>query len=136
MPSLDFPLVHEYNPGEPGITLPVELRLNKLSIKTRAKLDTGASFCIFKRELGENLGLQIEAGTPELISTPMGSFTAYGHFITLAAVGLELDVMVYFAAMSNFPRNVLGRFGWMQQLKLGIVDYEGKLFLSKYDDLA
>jgi hypothetical protein len=25
------------------------------------------------------------------------------------------------------------RLGWMQQLKLGIVDYEGKLYIGSYD---
>lgn len=131
--TLSFELIHEYDPGEPGIALPVQLRLIDRSVKISAKLDCGASFCIFKREHGEELGLNIESGKPELISTAMGSFTAYGHTVTLSALGFELDVMVYFAAMASFPRNVLGRYGWMQQLKLGIVDYEGKLYVGRYD---
>lgn len=56
--------------------------------------------------------------------------------MTLEALGIELDVMVYFAKMYSFPRNVLERFGWMQQLKLGIIDYEGKLYVDRYGDEA
>jgi hypothetical protein len=42
-------------------------------------------------------------------------------------------VTVYFAANESFTRNVLCRRGWLDQLRLAIVEYEGKLFLSRYD---
>lgn len=135
-PTLSFEVIHEYDPGEPGITLPVELKLAEKSLRISAKLDCGSSFCIFKREHGEELGLIIESGTLERISTAMGSFVAYGHPVTLSALGFELEVVAYFAAMPNFPRNVLGRHGWMQQLKLGIVDYDGRLYVGRYDSEA
>jgi len=136
MPTLSFTVIHEYDPDDRGITVPVELRAGQQSITVSAKLDTGSSFCIFKREHGEELGLDIERGSPEPIFTPTGSFTAYGHALTLASLGFELDVMVYFASTPSFPRNVLGRYGWLQQLKLGIVDYEGKLYLGRYDEVV
>jgi hypothetical protein len=59
---------------------------------------------------------------------------AYGHELTLSALGYQFDVTVYFAADQSFPRNVLGRHGWLQQLRLGIVDYDGKLYASRYDE--
>jgi hypothetical protein len=132
MPNISFDSLHEYDPGKPGITIPVELKSGQQSVKASAKLDTGSTFCVFKREIGEQLGFDIETGVEELISSVTGSFTAYGHPLTLKAFGIELDVTVYFAKMYSFPRNVLGRFGWMQQMKLGLVDYEGKLYMSQY----
>jgi hypothetical protein len=39
----------------------------------------------------------------------------------------------YFAHDPEIRRDVLGRFGWLQQVRLGLVDYEGKLFVAKYD---
>src|SRR5262245_33706127 len=132
MPNISFDLLHEYDPGQPGITIPVELKSGQQSVKASAKLDTGSTFCIFKREIGEQLGFDIEAGVEELISSVTGSFTAYGHPLTLETFGIELDVTVYFAKMYSFPRNALGRFGWMQQMKLGLIDYEGKIFMSRY----
>lgn len=98
------------------------------------KLDTGASFCIFRRIYGELLGLTIESGQPETLSTPMGSFLAYGHDVTLVTLGLEFQTTVYFAADENFTRNVLGRQGWLDRVRLGLFDYEGKLLLSDYND--
>jgi hypothetical protein len=32
----------------------------------------------------------------------------------------------------NLPRNLLGRQGWLRNLKLGIVDYDYLLYLSAY----
>lgn len=34
----------------------------------------------------------------------------------------------------SFPRNVLGRQGWLNQVRLALIDYDGKLFLSHYND--
>src|SRR5262249_29884338 len=97
MSNISFDSLHEYDPGKPGITIPVELKSGQQSVKASAKLDTGSTFCVFKREIGEQLGFDIETGVEELISSVTGSFTAYGHPLTLKAFGIELDVTVYFA---------------------------------------
>jgi hypothetical protein len=52
---------------------------------------------------------------------------------TLETLGYSFDVTVYFAADESFTRNVLGRHGWLDQVRIGIVDYESKLSLSRYD---
>jgi len=41
---------------------------------------------------------------------------------------------VYFSADTSFTRNVLGRQGWLDRIKLGLVDYEEKLYLSDYTE--
>ena len=133
MHTLTFEVLAKYDPGDKGITVPVELSCGLKIVMALPKLDTGSSFCIFQRELGEELGLDIESGIPEQISTPTGSFLAYGHNVLMSALGFQWEVMVYFASIPEFSRNVLGRYGWMQQLKLGIVDYEGKLYVGRYD---
>jgi hypothetical protein len=40
---------------------------------------------------------------------------------------------VYFASDEAFDRNVLGRFGWLDRMVIGINDYEGKLYLKSHD---
>jgi hypothetical protein len=49
-------------------------------------------------------------------------------------MGLEIESVAYFAADDAVIRNVLGRHGWIQRLRLGIVDYENLLYVSHYDD--
>ena len=98
----------------------------------RQDIDTGSTYCIFKRYLGEGLGFNIESGNPVNISTATGSFRVFGHELTLAVLGIETISTVYFAEEDSFDRNVLGRIGWLDRVKLGLIEQEGKLFLSEY----
>ena len=129
--QLTFASAHDY--GTDAIIIPVILRLGNAASRTDAYLDTGATFCVFKRSLAEPLGLEVEAGEPLRLSTVTGSFDAYGHSLTLETLGYSFDVTVYFAAHEGFTRNVLGRRGWLDQVRLGLVEYESKLYLSRYE---
>jgi hypothetical protein len=50
----------------------------------------------------------------------------------MQTLGLEFDSVVYFAADYGLSRNLLGREGWLQKVRLGIVDYETTIYLSPY----
>lgn len=129
--KIEFEKLIQYDAGQPGISLPVELRAGD-SIIFDARIDTGSSFCVFERRNGEAIGLEIETGLRDRVGTATGSFWVYGHQITLVIEDYEFDAMVYFAEEENFKRNVLGRRGAIENLKIGIIDYDGKLYLSRY----
>lgn len=131
---LSFEVLHDYDPGLDGITVPVVLSNSTGRKKVLAKLDTGSTFCIFQREHGEELGFDIESGILEWIGAGVSAFKAYGHEVSITALGYQLDTIVYFAAPFDFPRNVLGRRGWIEIFRLGIVEYDKKLYVSRYDD--
>jgi hypothetical protein len=61
-----------------------------------------------------------------------GSFPAYGHPITLSVLEFDFEIIAYFAADASFNRNVLGRHGFLNRLQLGLVDYEGRMYLSRF----
>lgn len=130
--TLPFTHRYDYDAGKSGITLEVELSANGKEARLLAKLDTGAQNCIFNRLHGELIGLDIERGTPLHFSTATGSFRAFGHRTSLRVLGLEVDIEAYFAEDPNFPRDVLGRYGLLQQFRLGLIDYEGLLYLAHY----
>jgi aspartyl protease len=130
--QLTFASAHDY--GTDAIIIPVILRLGNAASRTDAYLDTGATFCVFKSSLAEPLGLEVETGEPLRLSTVTGSFDAYGHRLTLETLGYSFDVTVYFAAHEGFTRNVLGRRGWLDHVRLGLVEYESKLYLSRYTE--
>ena len=132
--TLSFSTLIEYDSGQPGISVPIILRLAEREAPCLAKIDTGSSDCIFRRFQGELLDLDIERGDPRDFSTATGSFKAYGHAVTLIVAGMEFDSVVYFAAREEYNRNVLGRHGWLNSVRMGLVDYEGKIYLNRSDE--
>jgi hypothetical protein len=132
--KLTFRKLYVYDIAEPGIGVPVRLMSGERQTEFKAKLDTGASGCIFSRIYGEELGLDIETGTPQRVSTVTGSFLTYGHRVTLSVLDIAFDATVYFAEDAGFTRSVLGRQSCLDHLRVGLVDYEAKLYLSDYND--
>ncbi|CAN5216233.1 hypothetical protein BH20ACI1_BH20ACI1_13920 [soil metagenome] len=131
--KLEFEKLIQYDAAQAGIPLNVELRMgNDLTI-FEAKIDTGSSFCVFERRHDEKIGLEIETGLRNKVGTATSSFWVFGHQVTLVIENYEFDAMVYFAEDENFNRNVLGRRGAVENLKIGILDYDGKLYLSRYE---
>lgn len=131
--QLSFNRVWNYDAGQSGITVPVTLRLVSAEVAFDAKIDTGATDCVFARRFGEELGLEIETGEKNRFSAATGLFTAYGHEITISVLDYAIDGFVFFAEDENFNRNVLGRHSFLEQVILGLVDYEGKLYLNAYE---
>lgn len=132
--QLNFSRLATYDAGLPGIAVAVTLSLSQEAVSFPAKLDTGATNCVFARRYGEDLGIDIESGEKVQISTATGRFFAYRHEVTLRVFDFAFDVRVCFAADESFQRNVLGRRGFLDRVNLGLVDYEGKLYLSRYGD--
>lgn len=130
--SLTFDHLIKYDTGQTGIPVEVTLLADHLETTITAKIDTGASHCIFERKYGEALGFSIETGVRLQFGTATGTFIAFGHSVTLSIFNEVFDVMVFFAMDENFNKNVLGRRGWLDLIQLSILDYEGKLYLSRY----
>ncbi len=129
-----FSRLINYDPGLPGISLDVTLGLVGASVTLTTKLDTGSTNCIFERHVGESLGFDIESGEQVRIGTATGSFITYRHWVTLTILDYSFDVGVCFAEDPYLNRNVLGRFGFLDRVQLGLVDNEGKLYLRRNDE--
>jgi Aspartyl protease len=133
--TLTFRSKYNYSNASTGIEVPISLGLGDARfVRLLAKVDTGASFCIFPREYAEELGLNVEGGHHQVVGTAAGRFDAYGHTLTLGCFDWEFAAMVYFAAPANFPRSVVGRSGWLQHFPFGLIDYDAILLLSHHDD--
>jgi hypothetical protein len=130
---LNFNIRYEYDSLRSGIFIPVTLRLGETAIPCDAEVDTGSQVCIFQRELGVSLGVDVETDHRIVLSSLGGSLGAFGHSVTLHTLGLEFDSVVYFAEDYNLPRNILGRDGWLRKLRLAVVDYDAEIYFSSYD---
>lgn len=131
--QLSFDIRHEYSASDSGITIETILRRGEREFLAEAKIDTGAQYCLFEREIGEYLQIDIESGIQKTMATLTGKFTAFGHEIMLQTLGITFHTFVYFAADRQVHRNLLGRQGWLQLVKLAIVDYDNEIYLSPYD---
>ncbi|HWQ31903.1 MAG TPA: aspartyl protease family protein [Blastocatellia bacterium] len=112
----------------------LRLKLFSAQVECKAKIDTGAQFCLFERDVGEALGIDIESGLRVNLETLTGRMIAWGHEVSLTTLGLRFDTMIYFAESYEMNRNLLGRQGWLQLVRLAIVDYEEEIYLSPYEE--
>src|SRR5664279_2301507 len=87
---------------------------------------------IFERKYAEMLGVDVDSGRLQRFRTVAGSFAAYRHEVTIQTLGIEFSAVVFFAQDSTFNRNFLGRSGWLDRLRVAIVDYDRLLFVSPY----
>jgi hypothetical protein len=97
-------------------------------------VDCGASVCLFSHEDGLDLGIPIEQGIPLRLHGLTGSLDAYGHEVTLQTGDIAFQSLVYFAKYPGLQRNLLGRQGWLRNLRFAVIDYDNLLYLSPYDD--
>lgn len=131
--NLDFSRHYHY-PSEKGIIIPITLTSDiSLSASLFPGLDTGSTYCIFERIYAQVLGLNLTSGVEKVISTATGLFYCYGHELTISVFNLEWQAMVYFAEPEAFSLNVVGRVGFLDRLRVGIVDYEQLLYLGRYE---
>lgn len=130
--SLTFPTLIDYREYD-EITVKVDVISAASSITVNAKLDCGSKFCVFQPHFARLLGFELERGVPQRIRTAAGSFPAYGHEVTLTVGELEWQTTVYFAEPEDFPINVVGRIGFLDHLRVGLVDYEQLLYLGPYE---
>jgi hypothetical protein len=131
--ALTFSSLENYDAGKVGIKVPMFLSFGGKTISLFAKVDTGSTYCIFERIYGERLGIDIEQGYRQYVGTAVGGFVVYGHEVTLSVCGFDFYSTVFFAQEESIRRNVLGRFGWLNKIRLGSIDYDGLPYLSRYD---
>ena len=133
MPRLEFSQVHPYQSKSDGISLPIALRCGTAVADAVAHVDTGASDCLFDRALGELLNLEVEAGEPRAFATAAGRLDTFGHAVVLETFGMSFESMVYFFADPRIKKNLLGRRGWLDRVRFGLVDHDQLLYLAPYD---
>jgi hypothetical protein len=111
--QLSFPVSYHFKMTETGIEIPFFMELNGKRVDANAKVDPGSKYCLFQRELGERLGLDVLKGSKTILSTLTDTFPAYGHTVTLYTLDLDFEAFVLFHSEYGITRNLLGRVGWL-----------------------
>jgi len=120
---------------ETGFLVPIIMSVGDQEVKIESYLDSGAKYCVLPRWVGEDLGLDVEAGETVQLKTGAGPMPAHLHYVTLCVGDLVFDdAPVCVAKYPEFDRCLLGRGGWLQSVRFGLVAYDDHLFLSLYDE--
>ena len=77
--------------------------------------------------------LSLEQGLPITLSGLGGSIEAFGHEIVLQTGDIAFHSVVYFAKDPGLAQNLLGRQGWLRNLRLAVNDYDSLLYVSAYE---
>lgn len=133
MHQIEFNTVHSYGSDQEGISVPVILKAGEYSVRLAASIDTGATFCIFRNELAEALGLDQANATLKRFRTANSSFEAFGFEVEVSVLGVTTFSTVYFFADASINKNVLGRVGWLDRVRLALVDHDATIYLAPYD---
>jgi Family of unknown function (DUF5678) len=130
MYQLEFARVYYYSGEDESVEIPVVLRSGANQVPIAASLDTGASFCIFGTEIAKPLGLKLSTGIRKRFRTANSGFEAYGHLVELHAFGVATDSLIYFFADPMIDKNVLGRTGWLDRVRLGLIHHDNMIYFS------
>ena len=133
MHQLEFTRVYDYSGDEESVVVPVTLRSGGKQVRLAASIDTGASFCLFGAEIAEALGITLERGVRTRFRTANSGFEALGHEVGIDVLGVATNAMVYFFSDPMIDKNVLGRTGWLDRVRLGLVHHDSKVYLAPYD---
>ena len=133
MPQLAFTRTHSYSGRDTSITVPVVLRSGALFADLFASIDTGAAHCLFENAYAAQLGLDLTSGVLTRFQTANSIFDAYGHEVEIDVLGIVNHSLIYFFAEPTIRKNVLGRSGWLDRVRLGLVDHDRELYLAEYD---
>lgn len=129
--QLEFTKKYQFSAALTGINLPVKVQCASGEFEVDAKIDTGSEYCIFAREVGEEVGLDILSGERlQVGSLTGGTLVVYGHEVSLVSLDLKIDTKVYFCEKYEIPRNLLGRRGWLEYFQVGLIEYTQELYLS------
>jgi hypothetical protein len=128
--SLDFDADLKYEETAAGILIPIRLIHGDRSVELKARLDTGAADCLFDRFYADILGLP-ETGIERSYRTVTGSFQAVGHELTLETLGLQWLALVFFHSLGNPGHAFVGRRGWLDRVRIGIIHQDQRLFVGR-----
>ena len=132
MYQLEFTTAHSYGSERVGFSVPVILKHGENSVRLAASIDTGATFCLFRNELAEVLGLEPATGMLKRFRTANSSFEAFGQEVEISLLGITTFSTVYLFADPAINKNVLGRVGWLDRVRLGLVEHGATIYLAPY----
>ena len=128
--KVQFKLEYRKFPAEPSApfpqrcsalrpAIPITLVNGDKKVRYFALIDSGADFCIFHAEIGEQIGLGIESGKKlQFFGIDGARQTAYFHHIEIEVGGHRFPCYAGFSMdLGSLPYGILGQVGFLTSSK-------------------
>jgi hypothetical protein len=79
------------------------------------------------------LNIEIETGELKIFWTATGRVETFGHLVEIDVLGLKVESMAYFFTDEVIKKNLLGRAGWLDRVRFGLIDHDLDLYFAGYD---
>ncbi len=111
--------------------IPIRLRSKNDWITFDAYVDSGATYSIFKAEIAEILGIELDSGEKLLVTVGDGSLiTIYLHKVEIEIGGETFSATIGFSKQLGIGFNILGRKDIFEKFVVCFNDKEKYLELS------
>ena len=112
--------------------IPVIISFDDKEFPVEAFIDAGATVSIFKTEVAESLGIDLEKCRRIILKGIGGTITAYVQRVILKIGGREIDTEVTFSKELDVKINILGREGIFNNFEVCYNDKAKKVRLTEY----
>ncbi len=114
-----FPYIQERSKFLPIISLQIKSKVKVDWITFDAFVDSGASYSIFKAEIGDILGLEMEKGNKILITVGDGSLiVVYLHRLIIQIGDEKFEAEIGFSKQLGIGFNIIGRKDIFERFKV------------------
>ena len=112
--------------------IPVTVSIESYDISTDALLDSGANISVFRQEIAECLGLQIESGEEILLHGLGGRVMGYIHEVTMEVEQISFPCKVVFSSELTVGINLIGRQDFFEKFKVTFNENSKEVILELY----
>lgn len=101
--------------------IPVEIVYGGAKLRYAALIDSGADFCIFDGEVGEQLGIKVRSGSREIFGgiQERGGAEAFLHKVVLNVGGCDYKTIVGFSYdIAKHGFGILGQKGFFDMFSI------------------
>lgn len=111
-------------------TVDIELKGPRRTRTFRALVDSGASVSIFRSEIAEFLGVELEKGEPMYFQGVGGKILAYVHQLPVSVAGHKFQCKIAFSREFTVSLNILGRDNFFKEFIVCLNESEQQVRLN------
>jgi hypothetical protein len=126
--KIEFPYLEKNGQYFPIVE--VTLRKDKKLIKIKALVDSGAYFSVFRPEIAQELGIDLEKGKKIYLVGIGGRILGYLHKVSLSLGNKTFICKIVFSPEFNVSFNLLGRDNFFLPFIISFMEKKRKIIIE------